>query len=79
MEYTKQLKRTIHCSVLTEWLAKQQNAYNGFPCELLEIRSLKEDSEKCVGYRNKCEFTIGTIIYIILKNYLSKNKFVAVY
>lgn len=79
LEYSKQMKRTNNNLRLNRWLTKQQNTYDGLPCELLEIKSLKDYSDKCVGYRNKCEFTIGTIIYIILKNHLSKNKFVTIY
>jgi hypothetical protein len=63
LEYVKRLKRTYCNQNLTYWLKKQQEANNGLPCELLEIQSLKEDSKKCVGYRNKCEFTIGNFTY----------------
>lgn len=73
------MKRTNNKLSLTDWLKKQQNAHDGLPCELLEIKSFKEDLEKCVGYRNKCEFTIGKIIYILLKYYLSKNKIIIEY
>lgn len=59
MDYSQRLKRTN--KNLADWLKKQQSANNGLPCELLEIKSLKDDLEKCVGYRNKCEFTIGKI------------------
>lgn len=59
MEYVKRLKRTNYNQNITDWLKKQQGANDGLPCELLEIQSLKEDAKKCVGYRNKCEFTIG--------------------
>ncbi|VVC28688.1 S-adenosyl-L-methionine-dependent methyltransferase,RNA methyltransferase TrmA, active [Cinara cedri] len=59
LDYGKQLKRTNNSLNLVEWLKKQQDTYDGLPCELLEIKSLKDDIEKCVGYRNKCEFTIG--------------------
>lgn len=40
---------------LGAWLKKQQNMYDGLPCELIGCRaSPRQDS-----YRNKCEFTIG--------------------
>lgn len=59
LDYGKQLKKT-KCSLdLAEWLKKQQSTYDGLPCELMEVQSLKDDLDKCVGYRNKCEFTIG--------------------
>ncbi|XP_060839088.1 tRNA (uracil-5-)-methyltransferase homolog A-like isoform X2 [Rhopalosiphum padi] len=59
MDYSRRLKRIKCGQGILDWLKKQQNVNNGLPCELLEIQSLKNDSEKCVGYRNKCEFTIG--------------------
>lgn len=59
MDYVKRLKKTNNGPSLTQWLNKQQAENEGLPCELLEIRSLKDDLEKCVAYRNKCEFTIG--------------------
>lgn len=61
LDYSKRLKRTNNSQSIKDWLKKQQDAYNGLPCELLEIQSFKDDLEKCVGYRNKCEFTIGKI------------------
>jgi len=61
LDYSKRLKRTNCNQSILEWLKKQQDANDGLPCEFLEIQSLKEDMEKCVGYRNKCEFTIGKI------------------
>lgn len=61
LNYGKSLKRINKNVNVTEWLKKQQESYNGLPCELLEIQSLKEDLDKCVGYRNKCEFTIGKL------------------
>ncbi|KAE9541791.1 hypothetical protein AGLY_003782 [Aphis glycines] len=59
MDYSRRLKRIKCGQAIVDWLKKQQNTNNGLPCELLEIQSLKNDPEKCVGYRNKCEFTIG--------------------
>lgn len=59
MEYIKRLKKTNISPSLTDWLKKQQDANDGLPCELLGIQSLKDDLDKCVAYRNKCEFTIG--------------------
>ncbi|XP_050536681.1 tRNA (uracil-5-)-methyltransferase homolog A-like isoform X2 [Daktulosphaira vitifoliae] len=57
LDYNKRLPRANRG--LLGWLRKQQSNTNGLPCELLKIQSLKEDVKKCVGYRNKCEFTIG--------------------
>lgn len=69
MDYGKRLKRNKNGPGLTNWLKKQQDTNDGLPCELLEIQSLKENLEKCVGYRNKCEFTIGRYnIYYFVKN-----------
>ncbi|KAL4148973.1 hypothetical protein QTP88_003102 [Uroleucon formosanum] len=59
MDYSRRLKRIKCGQGILNWLKKQQNENNGLPCELLQIQSLKDDSEKCIGYRNKCEFTIG--------------------
>jgi len=59
------LKRAKNNVCLTDWLKKQEETYYGLPCELLEIQSLKNDLEKCIGYRNKCEFTIGKIFEYI--------------
>lgn len=66
LNYARGLKRSNKNAIVTEWLKKQQDAYKGLPCELLNIRSLKEDSDKCVGYRNKCEFTIGKLFWMYL-------------
>ncbi|XP_075220489.1 tRNA (uracil-5-)-methyltransferase homolog A [Lycorma delicatula] len=41
---------------LKPWLEEQASKYDGLPCQLLDIIGLPE---KCNGYRNKCEFTIG--------------------
>lgn len=59
MDYSRRLKRIKGGQNILDWLKKQQDVNNGLPCELLEIRSLKDNPEKCIGYRNKCEFTIG--------------------
>ncbi|CAI6367542.1 unnamed protein product [Macrosiphum euphorbiae] len=59
MDYSRRLKRIKCGQGIFDWLKKQQDENNGLPCKLLEIQSLKDDPEKCVGYRNKCEFTIG--------------------
>lgn len=64
LDYIKKLKRVKNSQGLTDWLKKQQDANDGLPCELLEIQSLKENMDSCVGYRNKCEFTIGKIFLI---------------
>lgn len=69
MDYAKQLKQVKYSPDLIDWLHKQQEANNGLPCELLEIQSLKEDPDKCVGYRNKCEFTIGKIFWVLIHYY----------
>jgi len=65
MDYSKRLKRIKCGQTIVDWLKKQQNINNGLPCELLEIQSLKNDPEKCVGYRNKCEFTIGKVFGLL--------------
>ncbi|XP_050437080.1 tRNA (uracil-5-)-methyltransferase homolog A-like [Adelges cooleyi] len=57
LEYTKRLPKTN--KDLLSWLKEKKEINNGLPCEMLEIQSLKEDADKCTGYRNKCEFTIG--------------------
>lgn len=59
LDYSRRLKRTNLSQGLKDWLKKQKDANHGLPCELLEIQSLKENMEKCIGYRNKCEFSIG--------------------
>ncbi|XP_015375029.1 PREDICTED: tRNA (uracil-5-)-methyltransferase homolog A-like [Diuraphis noxia] len=59
MDYSRRLKRIKCGQGILDWLKKQQAVNNGLPCELLEIQSLKDNPEKCIGYRNKCEFTIG--------------------
>lgn len=41
---------------LTPWMEKQKEKYNGLPCELLSICAATNHD----GYRNKCEFTIGS-------------------
>ncbi|KAG7205215.1 hypothetical protein KM043_018300 [Ampulex compressa] len=40
---------------LLEWISLQRKLHQGLPCELLPIFS----SDTIMGYRNKCEFTIG--------------------
>ncbi|ENN76561.1 hypothetical protein D910_08348, partial [Dendroctonus ponderosae] len=40
---------------IQSYIEKQQEKYNGLPCELMDIRFSNEIN----GYRNKCEFTIG--------------------
>ncbi|XP_049817346.1 tRNA (uracil-5-)-methyltransferase homolog A isoform X2 [Aethina tumida] len=45
-----------HNGELRSWLDKQKKKHGGLPCELLEIRS----GEPIDGYRNKCEFSVGT-------------------
>lgn len=40
------------------WLLKQLQQWNGFPCELEDVKP----SPTINGYRNKCEFTIGMIL-----------------
>lgn len=67
MDYSRRLKRIKCGQDILNWLKKQQDENNGLPCELLEIQSLKDDSEKCIGYRNKCEFTIGKVFGILIK------------
>lgn len=42
---------------LRDWLKKQNEAHDGLPCKLLDIRSVNED--RLDGYRNKCEFSVG--------------------
>ncbi|XP_060881063.1 tRNA (uracil-5-)-methyltransferase homolog A-like [Metopolophium dirhodum] len=59
MDYSRRLKRIKCGQGILNWLKKQQDENNGLPCKLLEIQSLKDDPERCIGYRNKCEFTIG--------------------
>lgn len=59
LNYGERLKRSN--KNLVGWLRKQRDANHGLPCQYLEIQSLKDDLEKCVGYRNKCEFSIGKI------------------
>lgn len=61
MDYAGQLKQANNSQSLLDWLTKQENANNGLPCELLKIQSLKDNLEKCAGYRNKCRFSIGNI------------------
>ncbi|XP_022185455.2 tRNA (uracil-5-)-methyltransferase homolog A isoform X1 [Nilaparvata lugens] len=41
---------------LKPWLDSQKAKFDGLPCQLLDIVSVKDH---CDGYRNKCEFTIG--------------------
>jgi len=66
MDYSRRLKRSKCGQGILDWLKKQQDVNNGLPCELLEIQSLKNDPEKCIGYRNKCEFTIGKVFGILI-------------
>lgn len=47
---------------LLDWLNCQKNKYQGLPCELLPILSIDTIKE----YRNKCEFTVGNFIQILL-------------
>lgn len=69
LDYGRKLKQqTNRNSNIRDWLEKQQVANSGLPCELLEIQSLKEDLDKCVGYRNKCEFTIGKPFLVFNKH-----------
>ncbi|XP_018561203.1 tRNA (uracil-5-)-methyltransferase homolog A [Anoplophora glabripennis] len=44
-----------HNPELRKWIDKQRSAYNGLPCNLRDIRFVKEID----GYRNKCEFSVG--------------------
>lgn len=47
---------------LTDWVNSQRKLYNGLPCELQNILS----ADVTEAYRNKCEFTIGNICYIVM-------------
>lgn len=49
-------------SGLTGWIEKQRAVNDGLICELKPILSAEETN----GYRNKCEFTIGNLIFIFL-------------
>uniref|UniRef100_A0A6P7GQ24 tRNA (uracil(54)-C(5))-methyltransferase n=1 Tax=Diabrotica virgifera virgifera TaxID=50390 RepID=A0A6P7GQ24_DIAVI len=40
---------------LQKWIQNQKSLYNGLPCSLSDIRYSNEN----IGYRNKCEFTVG--------------------
>jgi len=61
------MKRFKGGQCILDYLNKQQDVNNGLPCELMEIKSLKDNPEKCIGYRNKCEFTIGKVFSKLIK------------
>jgi tRNA (uracil-5-)-methyltransferase len=43
---------------LQEWCEHSKSLHNGFICPLEPFKV----AEKTDGYRNRCEFTIGTVI-----------------
>lgn len=47
---------------LTDWIISQKKLYNGLPCKLQNILS----ANVIEAYRNKCEFTVGNYILIVL-------------